>query len=163
MSTAPEPQVDPRALDLERKRLSQRLEEMSKLCESDVPPGIFYGELLKKLLESLSAPVGALRISTNQGNLKLQFKIKIKEVGIDRSEESRQSHEELLRQVVVNPRQVVLLPRSGLASDEPGKSGAGNPTDFLLLMVPILLNNQIYLRCNLPKLVEFLRRQILQH
>ena len=60
MSTAPEPQVDPRALDLERKRLSQRLEELSKLCESDVPPGVFYGELLKKLLESLAAPVGAL-------------------------------------------------------------------------------------------------------
>ena len=143
MSTAPEPQVDPRALDLERKRLSQRLEELSKLCESDVPPGVFSGELLKKLLESLAAPVGALWIRTNQGNLQLQFQISLKEVGLDRSEESRQTHEELLRQVVVNPRQVVLLPRSGLASDEPGKSGAGNPTDFLLLMVPILLNNQI--------------------
>ncbi len=143
MSTAPEPQVDNRALDLERKRLSQRLEEISKLCESDVPPGIFYGELLKKLLESLAAPVGAIWIRTTQGNLQLQYQINLKEVGIDRSDESRQSHEELLRQVVVNPRQVVLLPRSGLVSDDTGKSGAGNPTDFLLLLVPILLNNQI--------------------
>lgn len=143
MSTAPEPQVDPRALDLERKRLSQRLEEISKLCDSDVPPGIFYGELLKKLLESLAAPVGALWTKTSQGNLQLQYQINLKEVGIDKNEESRQSHEELLRQVVVNPRQVVLLAHSGLAADEQGKSGAGNPTDYLLLLVPILLNNQL--------------------
>lgn len=143
MSTAPEPQVDPRALDLERKRLSQRLEEISKLCDSDVPPGIFYGELLKKLLESLAAPVGALWTKTTQGNLQLQYQINLKEVGIDKTEESRASHEELLRQVVVNPRQVVLLPHSGLAADEHGKTGAGNPTDYLLLLVPILLNNQL--------------------
>ena len=96
MSTAPEPQVDPRALDLERKRLSQRLEELSKLCESDVPPGVFYGELLKKLLESLAAPVGALWIRTNQGNLQLQFQISLKEVGLDRSEESVQDTKKFL-------------------------------------------------------------------
>ncbi|MSR30932.1 MAG: efflux RND transporter periplasmic adaptor subunit [Gemmataceae bacterium] len=143
MSANPEPQIDPRSLDLERRRLSQRLEEISKLCESDVPPGVFYGELLKKLLESLAAPVGAIWIRTNQGNLQLQFQANLKEVGLDKTEESRQSHEELLRQVVVNPRQVVLLPRSGLVIEETGKSGAGNPTDFLLLLVPISLNNQL--------------------
>ena len=30
--------------------IAPRRQELSKLCESDVPPGVFYGELLKKLL-----------------------------------------------------------------------------------------------------------------
>jgi hypothetical protein len=36
-----------------------------------------------------------------------------------------------------------LLPHSGLGPVEEGKVGAGNPTDFMLLLAPILLNGQV--------------------
>src|SRR6516165_10423635 len=87
-------------IEQERRKLSRRLDEVARLCEADVPPATFYEELLKRLLESLAAPAGAVWTRTAQGNLKLQFQINVKEVGLDRSEEGRQSHEELLRQVV---------------------------------------------------------------
>ena len=34
-------------------------------------------------------------------------------------------------------------PRSGVGTPEEGKPSAGNTTDFLLLIVPILLNEQV--------------------
>src|SRR4051794_15570263 len=104
---------------------------------------MFYGEMLKRLLECLAAPAGAVWSRTAQGNLQLQFQINIKEVGLDRSEEARKSHEELLRALVIQPRPLHLLPRSGVGPSHPGAAGPGNPTDFLLLLVPVMVNEQV--------------------
>ncbi len=60
MNTAPNPPVTTQDLEQERRRIAQRLEEVAKLCESNVPAGAFYGEMLKRLLESLAAPAGAI-------------------------------------------------------------------------------------------------------
>lgn len=141
MSTGSEQQLDP--IEQERRRLGRRLEEVARLCESDIPPSSFYGEMLKRLLECLAAPAGAVWTRTAQGNLQMQFQINMKEVGLDKSEEIRRSHEELLRAVVLQPRQLHLLPHSGMGPAEAGKAGPGNPTDFLLLLVPVMVNDQV--------------------
>ncbi len=142
MSAGPEPQVDLQALEQERRRLSKRLEEVAKLSEGNVPATTFYGEMLKRLLESLAAPAGAVWTRTAQGNLQLQFQINMREVGLDRSEETRQAHEELLRHAVNERRPLHLPPHSGVGAAADGRPAAGNPSDFLLLLVPILINEQ---------------------
>jgi hypothetical protein len=131
------------ALEQERRRLSKRLEEVSRLAESSASPVVFYGEMLKRLLESLAAPAGAVWTRTAQGNLQLQFQINIKEVGIDKSDDARQTHEELLRRMASEPRPLHLMPHSGMGAPPGSKSVAGNPTDFLLLLVPIMLGEQL--------------------
>ncbi len=143
MSVGPDPQVDSNVIEQERRRLSRRLDEVARLCETNVPAATFYGEMLKRLLESLAAPAGAVWTRTPQGNLQLQFQVNLKEVGVDRTEEARTSHEELLRAAVMQPRQIHLLPHSGVGPAEEGKPAAGNPTDHLLLLVPILNNGQV--------------------
>jgi hypothetical protein len=131
-------------IEQERRKLSRRLDEVSRLCEADVPPATFYGEMLKRLLESLAAPAGAVWTRTPQGNLQLQFQVNLREVGLDKTEESRQSHEELLRNAVMHPGPQHLLPHSGVGQQgQDGKAPPGNPTDFLLLLVPILMNDQV--------------------
>jgi hypothetical protein len=131
------------ALEQERRRLSKRLEEVSRLAESSASPVVFYSEMLKRLLESLAAPAGAVWTRTAQGNLQQQFQINLKEVGIDRNDESRTAHEELLRRIVSEPRAMHLMPRSGVGAPQQGKPAAGNPTDFLLLLVPVMLGEQV--------------------
>ncbi len=143
MSAGPDPQVDSNVIEQERRRLSRRLDEVARLCETNVPAATFYGEMLKRLLESLAAPAGAVWARTAQGHLQLQFQVNLKEVGVDRSEEARASHEELLRTAATQPRQIHLLPHSGVGPAEEGKPAAGNPTDHLLLLVPILNNGQV--------------------
>jgi hypothetical protein len=143
VSAGPDPRVDNRVIEQERRRLGQRLDEVGRMCEADVPVTTFYGEMLKRLLESLAAPAGAVWVRTTQGNLQLQFQVNVKEVGIDRSDEARQSHEELLRAAVAQPKPFHLLPHSGFGPAEEGRPAPGNPTDYIMLVVPILLNGQV--------------------
>ena len=143
MTPGPDPQLNLQVVEQERRRLGQRLEEVSRLCEADVPPVVFYGEMLKRLLESLAAPAGAVWTRTPQGNLQIQYQVKLKEIGLDQSDEVRQSHGELLRLAVAHGKPMDVPPRSGVGQPEEGKPSAGNTTDFLLLIVPILLNDQV--------------------
>src|SRR5438105_13933551 len=101
-------------IEQERRKLSRRLDEIARLCEADVPAATFYGEMLKRLLESLAAPAGAVWTRTPQGNLQLQFQVNIREVGLDKSEEARETHEELLRAAVTPPGPLHLPPRGGM-------------------------------------------------
>jgi hypothetical protein len=143
VSAGPNPSIDPRAIEQERQRLGRRLDEVARLCESSVQPQVFYEEMLKRLLESLAAPAGAVWVRTAQGNLVLQFQVNLGQVGLDRGDEARQAHEALLRHFVAQPRPLDLPPRSGAAPGADGTVGPGNPTDHLLLLVPVLLNGQL--------------------
>ena len=137
------PEIDRRALEEERRRLNQRLEEVSRLCEGEQPPGVFYGEMLRRLLESLAAPAGAVWVKTPQGNLQLQFQINLKDTGLDSGEAERKAHDELLRHALNQPRPIHLLPRTNLGSSETGQAAPGNPTEYILMMVPIQISGQV--------------------
>ena len=143
MTPVPESPVNLQVVEQERRRLGQRLDEISRLCEADVPPAVFYGDMLKRLLESLAAPAGAVWTRTAQGNLQTQFQVNLKEIGLDQSDEVRQSHGELLRLAVTQGKPIHLPPRSGVGPAEEGHTPAGNTTDYLLLIVPILLSDQV--------------------
>jgi hypothetical protein len=143
VSAAPEPQVDPRTIEQTRQQINRLRDEVARLSESDIEPGNYYGEFLMRVLTALAAPAGAIWLRTSQGNLQLQYQIQMQIVGLDRSEEGRQGHDELLRQGVQQGKPVYLAPHSsGPKNDGVGPS-AGNPTDYLLLLVPIVLNNQV--------------------
>lgn len=137
------PEIDRRALEEERRRLNQRLEEVSRLCEGDQPSGVFYGEMLRRLLESLAAPAGAVWVKTSQGNLQLQFQINLRETGLDAGENERKTHDELLRHALAQARPLHLLPKTNLGSAEPGQTAPGNPTDLILMLVPIQISGQV--------------------
>ncbi len=143
MSAGPEPSVDVSAVEAERRRLGRRLEEVARMCESDMAPSQFYGELLKRLLECLAAPAGVVWARTERGNLQLQFQINVKEIGLDHTPEARASHEELLRQAMAQPQVLHLLPHSGFGPVEDGKPAAGNPTDYILMLVPMMHNEEV--------------------
>jgi hypothetical protein len=143
MSADPGQRVTSQAIEQERRRLGQRLDEVARMCEANLPPGVFYGELLKRLLESLAAPAGIVWARTPQGNLQQQFQINAREIGLDKSEDAKACHEELLRLAVTQAQPMHLPPHSSVGPSEPGKPAAGNPTDHLLLIVPVLQNNQL--------------------
>jgi hypothetical protein len=137
------PPVDLKMLEETRRHINRLIEEIGRLAESELSPVEFYGELLKRVLAAMAAPAGAVWARTPQGNLQLQFQVNMREVGLDRTEEGKQTHDELLRRAVLNPQPLHLLPHSGAGPAEEGKIAAGNPTDYILLLVPVLLNNEV--------------------
>jgi hypothetical protein len=144
VSVGPDPNPNVNLIEETRKQINRLFEEVARLAEADLPPTEFYGEFLKRVLTALAAPAGAVWGRTAQGNLQLQFQINMREVGLDATEEGRESHDELLRKAVTQPQPRYLPPRSS-EGPTPGGSGrgAGNPTDYLLLLVPIVVDNQV--------------------
>jgi hypothetical protein len=144
MSAGPDPRsANAQLIEQERRRLSARLDEVARFCESGMPPPAFYGEMLQRLLESLAAVAGSVWIRTPQGNLQRQFEINLQQVGLDANEEARHSHDSLLRAAFVGGQPVHLPPKSFMGQGEDGKPPPGNPTPFLLLLVPIRQNEQV--------------------
>ncbi|MFO0929611.1 MAG: hypothetical protein U0736_21705 [Gemmataceae bacterium] len=144
MSAGPDPRTaNAQLIEQERRRLSQRLDEVARLCESGAPPSVFYGEMLQRLIESLAAVAGCVWLRTPQGNLQQQFQINMQQVGIDTAEESRQSHDTLLRGAFANGQPLHLPPRSFAGPAEDGRPAPGNPTACILLLAPIRQNEQV--------------------
>ncbi len=137
-----DPRHQAQVLEQERRRLSQRLDEVARLCEATIPPAGFYAELLQRLLESLAAPAGCVWLRTPQGNLQQAFQINFTQAGLD-ANEARVAHDALLRLVFTNGQPIHLPPRSSIGSPEGGQAAPGNPTQFLVLLVPIHLNETV--------------------
>src|SRR5262245_48364276 len=109
----------------------------------DLAPAEYYGEFLQRLLTAIAAPAGAIWLRTPQGNLQLQYQINMRQVGLDSTETSRQTHDELLRQVAMKGQPGLLPPHSGLGQVEGGGPAPGNPTGYVILIAPILVEKQV--------------------
>lgn len=144
MSVGPNPlPVDPNLIEQTRKQINRLVEEIARLSEQDMAPGDYYGEFLQRVLVALAAPAGAVWIRTPQGHLQLQYQVNLRQVGLDNSETDRQSHDELLRQASLGARPLMLPPRSGMGTQEDGKPAPGNPTNYTILLTPIIVEKQV--------------------
>jgi len=126
-----------------RRQIQRLFEEVARLSELDLLPADYFGEFLKRVLQALAAPAGAVWMRTSQGNLQLQYQVNLERLKLGRSEESQQAHQELLRQAFQQPRPLQLPPQSFAGQAENGQTAPGNPTDLLLLLVPIQVENQV--------------------
>jgi hypothetical protein len=66
----------------------------------------------------------------------------MRQVGLD-ADAARQSHDELLRQTIQNAKPVTVAPNSGAGSGEAGQPAPGNPTPYIILLAPILVDKQV--------------------
>jgi hypothetical protein len=142
VSVGPDPNVDVN-IEQARRQIARLAEEIAHLSEMDLEPAAYHQEFLQRLLTAIAAPAGAVWLRTPQGNLQLQCHINMQQVGLDRSEESRQTHDELLRQAVTRGQAGMVPPHSGLGPTEGSKTAPGNPTDFVILIAPILADKQV--------------------
>jgi hypothetical protein len=122
------------------RKIDQAFEDVARLSGSDTPPANFFQEFLEKTLSGIDAPAGAIWIKNVQGFLQLQCQVNIDNVGLDRHKNGRQSHNELLRQAFQTAKPILLEPfgSTGILEGIP----AGNPTDFVVLLAPILLDEK---------------------
>src|SRR4030095_14962655 len=93
-----------------RKQVEQLTAEIAQLAEADIQPTQFYSDFLQRLYFAVQGFAAAIWVRTPQGNLQLQCKINLREVGLDRSPESRPLHDELLRQAAMQAKGGVVRP-----------------------------------------------------
>jgi len=148
MSSEPtQGQSSPSPLDAQieqaRRQVNQLTEEIAQLAEADLQPAAFYSEYLQRVYFATQGIAAAVWVKTPQGNLQLQCQINLKEVGLDRTPESKPMHDELLRQAVLQAKGGIIRPHYSHQFGGPNDPVAGNTTDFVVLLVPILQEKQV--------------------
>ena len=141
MSAGPEPNVE--QVEQIRRQINRLAEEIARLSDMELLPSDYYNEFLQRVVAALAAPAGAIWLRTAQGNLQLQFQINMRQVGLDKVENSRQMHDELLRQAALKGTPILVAPHSSTGQIEGGKTPPGNPTDYVILLAPILYDKQV--------------------
>ncbi len=141
MSTTANPHIDVKVLEETRRHISRLIDEVGRLSETELSPPEYFSEVLKRVQIAMAAPAAAIWTTTPQGGLQLGFQVNLREVGLD--EEGRKIHDELLRQALQNPQPIHLLPHSGSGVSDDGRPAPGNPTGYLLLLVPVMLNSEV--------------------
>jgi hypothetical protein len=117
-----------------RRQVEHAIEQLAALSGTTLPPGEFYEELLRKGLDGIDAPAGAIWIKSPQGFLQQQCQQNIAQVGLDDRPDGRQAHNQLLRFAFEKNKPGILGPKQRAEGDR----AAGNPTDYALALAPIL-------------------------
>ncbi len=144
MSKQPDPQAaELHVLEQTRRQINQLVEEISRLSDAQLGPQQYYAEFLQRVLQAIAAPAGAIWARTPQGNLVQQYQIKMRETGVDQSDQSRECHVELLRQAAQQGRELLVPPQSGAAKGPEGKAAPANLTRYVILLAPIILDKQV--------------------
>ena len=117
-----------------RRQVELAVEQLASLSGSNMAPGEFYEELLRKGLDGIDAPAGAVWIKSPQGFLQQQCQSNLGNIGLDDRPDGRQSHQQLLRFAFTQGKPGLIGPRQRADGDRE----AGNPTDFTLALAPIL-------------------------
>lgn len=117
-----------------RRQVEHAIEQLAALSGSTLPPGEFYAELLRKGLNGIDAPAGAVWLKSPQGFLQQQCQENISQIGLDDRPDGRQAHNQLLRFAFEKGKPGILGPRQRAEGDRT----AGNPTDYSLALAPIL-------------------------
>jgi hypothetical protein len=139
--TQENPQPD--EIDRARKVINRLAEEIAQLSEKDVAPSEYYAGFLERLMYAIAAPAGAIWLKTPQGNLQLQCQSNLRAVGLDRSPQNKQLHDELLRLAAMKGQAELVPPHTSMALPNSEGSGAGNPTDYVILLAPISHDGQL--------------------
>ena len=145
MSAGQESQVSPQQqqMDNARRQLLRLRQEIAQLSEAELSPPEYYGEFLQRVMTAIGAPAGAVWVRTPQGNFQLQYQINMRQVGLDKTDTGRQMHGELLRQFALKGQPAIAPPNSSMGNAEDKAPIAGNTTDFVVLLAPILYDKQV--------------------
>jgi hypothetical protein len=143
VSAGPNPAIDQGRLDQARKKVARLFEEVGRLTEQDIRPGEFYSEFLNRVMTGLEAAAGIVWACTAQGNLQLQHQINVGQVGLESTPGGKEGHDELLRQALRSGKPMLVPPHSGTGASENGGVAATNATEYMILMVPVLVDDQV--------------------
>jgi multidrug efflux pump subunit AcrA (membrane-fusion protein) len=135
MST--EQSVDPSLIEETKAQIRSLVNEISLLAKQDLAPHEFYGEFLNRVVSALAAVGGAVWAINETGAMELLCQINFRETGIGSSQENLNRHGGLVHHVMTTGEARLIAPDSSF-----GDNGRmGNPSDFLLLMGPVRVEN----------------------
>ncbi len=130
--------VSPKTIEDTKRQIRALVNEIAQLSKSDLPPEQYYAEFLPRIVQALAAVGGAIWIVGEGGRLELAYQINISRSLLDPAAEDAVRHVQLLGQIIQTGEPRLVAPQSGT-----GDGGAGNPTNYLLVLSPMKSENHV--------------------
>jgi len=143
-TSGPEPtgSVDEDVVQRAKQEIQSLVQEVVDLSKSEIEPSEFYAALMDKSVSALAAIGGVVWTQEEGAGLKLEYQSNLRETGLAESEVAQRQHGRLLQQIIEKGEPVLIPPHSGVGGagggDDGDAEGAANPTDFLLVIAPII-------------------------
>lgn len=132
MSSAQNPDDD--AVQRAKFEIQSLVQEVVELSRSDIEPSAFFSAAMDKSVSALAAIGGVVWLLEENGAIKLEYQVNLRQTGLVEDEAAQQQHGRMLKQAIDKAEPILVPPHSGGEGDE----GAGNPTPFLVVLAPII-------------------------
>lgn len=120
-----------------KQEIQTLVQEVVDLSRSEIEESAFFAAMLDKAIAALAAIGGVVWTIEEGSPLKLAYQVNVHQTGLAGNPEAQAQHHRLLGQLIESGEPALVPPRSGAAVGENGAEGAGNPTDYLLVVAPI--------------------------
>ena len=131
--------TDPQLIEETRQQIRGLVREIAQLGQSDLSLADYYEGFLGRVVSALAAVGGAIWTVGEGGRLELQYQINLQRTGLGDDPQRQMRHVLLLKKALVADGPMLVGPQSGPAGDEE----AGNPTDFLLVLGTVKIDQDV--------------------
>ena len=130
--------VDPEDVQRAKREIQSIVQQIAELSRSDATIESFYDEFLNKVVSALAAAGGAVW-TLSAGGLQLTYQINLRSTGLIENPIGQEQHGRLLQRTLTSDEGLLVAPHSGsaLGTDDADEHAAANPTDYLLVLVPV--------------------------
>lgn len=138
MSTEQQAPIDPRLIEQTKQHIRDLVMEIARLSKQDMTVREFYAAFLEKVVNALAAIGGAVWAVGEGGALELQYQINLRETRLAENQQHLQQHGMLLQKTMAAGEGALIGPHSG----EGAENQPANPTDFLLILGPVKVDQE---------------------
>jgi multidrug resistance efflux pump len=131
--------IDKTLVEQTRQQIRVLAGEISDLAKSDCTADDFHEGFLTRTTSALASVGGAIWIQNEDGSISLRYQINLKQTGLHEDQDAQLLHHRLLSRLIDRGEPALIGPHSSFNTDE---NESGNPTDFLLVVGPLQVDNQ---------------------
>jgi len=132
-----------------RQQIRVLASEIEQLAKSDCTEEEFFEGFLTRSTSALASIGGAIWMLDDQRQLRLRYQINLKQTGLAERPAAQTQHHRLLQRVLAKGESTLIAPQSGAiesnsgaATEEANPAEAANPTDFLLVLAPLMIDQK---------------------
>ncbi len=130
--------VDPEDVQRAKREIQSIVQQIAELSRTDASVEQYFDEFLNKVVAALAAAGGAVWTLSGSG-LQLTYQINLRSTGLLENPIGQEQHGRLLQKTLSSDEGMLVAPHSGSAmgTDDGDEHAAANPTDYLLVLVPV--------------------------
>lgn len=143
--------TEPAAYEDTWREIEEVVQEVTRQSRAAVPADRFFNDLLASSIRTLAATGGAIWLRQPEG-LRLEHQVNLIKTGlvtgpdaddVQNVEQRAQQHQRLLERISRQTETHAVSPQSGTTSASDTDGLPENPTDYLLLFCPVIVDDQV--------------------